>query len=98
MCVVSALSVRQGEYLELVDHIGRKIHPGKREVVTGPPPAALSRIGCTSDRWQRQVLAVGSDYYRAIGSAELLIEKARNVGQFWLRGLGVARELERLAV
>ena len=84
--------------MEWVDHIGRKIHPGKRGVVTGPPPAALVRIGYTADRWQRQVLAVGSEYYRAIGSAELLIEKAREVGQFWLRGLGVAGELQRLAV
>ena len=72
-------------------------HPGKRSVVTGPPPVALARMGYTADRWQRQVLAVGSGYFRAIGAADLLIEKAREIEQTWLRGIGAARHLERLA-
>ena len=72
-------------------------HPGKRGVVNGPPPAALARMGYTADRWQRQVLAVGSGYFRAIGAADVLIEKAREIEQTWLRGIGVARHLERLA-
>ena len=71
-------------------------HPGKRGVVNGPPPVALARIGYTADRWQRQVLAVGSGYFRAIGAADVLIEKAREIEQTWLRGIGVARQLERL--
>ena len=72
-------------------------HPGKRGVVNGPPLAALARMGYTADRWQRQVLAVGSGYFRAIGAADLLIEKAQEIKQTWLRGIGVARRLERLA-
>ena len=72
-------------------------HPGKRGVVNGPPPAVLARMGYTADRWQRQVLAVGSGYFRAIGAVDLLIEKAREIEQTWLRGIGVARQLERLA-
>ena len=72
-------------------------HPGKRGVVNGPPPAALARMGYTADRWQRQVPAVGSGYFRAIGAADVLIEKARKIEQTWLRGIGVARQLERLA-
>ena len=51
-------------------------HPGKRGVVNGSPPAALARMGYTADRWQRQVLAVGSGYFRAIGAADVLIEKS----------------------
>jgi REP element-mobilizing transposase RayT len=91
------LSLKQRDYLELVDHTGRQIHPGKRGAVTGPPPAALARIGYTKDQWQRQVLAVGSGYCRAIGPADLLVEKAREVEQAWLRGIGVARQLKLLA-
>ena len=72
-------------------------HPGKRGVVNGPPPVALPCMGYTADRWQRQVVAVGSGYFRAIGAADLLIEKAREIEQIWLRGIGVARHLERLA-
>jgi hypothetical protein len=90
--------MKQRDYLELVDHTGRQIHPGKRGVVSGPPPAALARIGHNADRWKRQVLAVGSGYFRAIGSAEVLIDKAREIEQAWLRGVGVARQLKRLAV
>jgi len=87
----SVLTLRQRDYLELADHTGRRIHPGKHGVVTGPPPAALAGIGCSADRWQRQVMAVGSEYFRAIGAADVLIEKAKEIGQFWLRGVGAAR-------
>ena len=92
------LTLKQRDYLELVDHTGRQIHPGKRGAITGLPPAALASIGYTTDRWQRQVLAVGAGYFRAIGAAEVLIEKAREIEQTWLRGIGVARYLERLGI
>ena len=71
----------------------RSGHPGKRGAITGTPPAALARIGYTPERWRRQVLAVGSDYYRAIGAAEALVDKAAEIGQKWLRGIGIARHL-----
>jgi len=61
----------------------------------GPSPAALARIGYTPDRWRRQVLAVGSDFYRAIGTAEALVEKAAEIGQKWLRGIAFARYLKK---
>jgi REP element-mobilizing transposase RayT len=92
------LTIRQRDYLELVDHTGRHIHPGKRGAISGPPPAALTSIDYTTDRWQRQVLAVGSGYFRALGAVEVLIDKAREIEQTWLRGIGVARHLERLAI
>ena len=89
------LALKQRDYLKLVDHTGRQIHAGKRGVITGPPPAALTRIGYTADQWQRQVLAVGSGYFRAIGAADVLIEKAQEIDQSWLRGIGIARQLMR---
>ena len=78
------------------DAHGCASHRGKRGFVNGSPPAALARIGYNADRWQRQVLTVGSGYFRAIGAVDLLIEKAREIEQTWLRGIGVARHLERL--
>lgn len=89
------LPLKQRDYLELVDHTGRRIHPGKRGAIFGPPPAALTRIGYTADQWQRQVLAVGSGYSRAIGAVDVLIEKAREIDQSWLRGIGIARRFMR---
>lgn len=40
------------------------------------------------------MLAVGSDCYRAIGGAEALVDKAAEIGQRWLRGIGIARALK----
>jgi len=37
---------------------------------------------------------VGSGYFRAIGAADLLIEKAREIEQVWLRGTNCARQFE----
>ena len=42
LCV---LAMSQRDYLDLVDHTGRRIHPGKRGAITGPPPAALAYYG-----------------------------------------------------
>jgi len=53
-------------------------------------PAALAHLGHSAERWQRQVLAVGSGFFRAIGAADLLIEKAREIEQVWLRGINCA--------
>jgi len=39
------------------------------------------------------VQAVRSDFSRAMGAVEVLVEKAADIGQFWLRGIGMARRL-----
>jgi REP element-mobilizing transposase RayT len=91
------LQLKQRDYLELVDHTGRQIHSGKRGAISGPPTAALARIGYNADQWQRQVLAVGAGYFRAIGAVEVLVEKAREIEQAWFRGIGIARQLKRMA-
>ena len=58
----------------------RSGHPGKRGAITGPPPAALARIGYTPERWRRQVLAVGSDVSGNL-PAFLTIKKFRDTHQ-----------------
>ena len=83
----------QADYLILVDFTGRQIRPDKRGAITGPPPAALGRLGYRSEQWTRQVMAVGSSFNRAVGQAESLVQKALEIGQFWLRGVSVARAL-----
>lgn len=91
------LAISERNHLDLVDHTGRQIHPGKRGTITGPPPAALARLGHSADRWRRQVLATNAGYVRVIGSADMLSEKASEIEQMWLRGIGLARLLERAA-
>jgi len=40
-----------------------------------------------------QVLAIRSDFSRAVGAVEMLAQKAAEIGQFWLRGIATARRL-----
>lgn len=88
-----ALGISVGDYLALVDRTGRRIHSGKRGVVDGPLPLALRQLGYSEQTWTRQVQGVGSAYPRAIGAAEALLDKATEIGQRWLRGIGMARQL-----
>ena len=92
---LSVLRMTQAEYLSLIDYTGRQIRADKRGAIEGPAPAALMRLGYRPETWTRQVLAVKSDYSRAMGEVESLIEKARAMGQCWLRGIAVARALAR---
>ena len=42
-----------------------------------------------------QLKAVGSGYWRMIGSAEQLLEKAEAIGQRWLKGVAIARQIQK---
>jgi hypothetical protein len=90
LCV---LQMTQAEYLSLVDYTGRQIRADKRGAIEGPAPAALARLGYRPETWTRQVLAVKSDFSRAMGAVECLVEKAAEMGQRWLRGIATARWL-----
>ncbi|MDP1697062.1 MAG: hypothetical protein Q8L45_04665 [Xanthomonadaceae bacterium] len=81
------------DYLQLLDWTGRQVHPNKRGTLSGPPPRVLLCLGHDAAQWPRQVLAVGSDFHRAVGAAENLIAKAAAMGQRWLHGIGAARRL-----
>jgi hypothetical protein len=41
------------------------------------------------------VKAVGSGYWRLIGTTEQLIEKAEAIGQRWLKGIAIARQISK---
>jgi hypothetical protein len=92
---LSVLRMSQAEYLGLVDCAGHHIRADKRGAIAGPPPAVIERLGIRPVQWARQVLAVGSGFGRAIGEVDSLIDKARAMGQRWLRGVGTARALSK---
>ncbi len=92
-CCVLALT--QIEYLQMVDYTGRQIRADQRGAISGAPPAILRHLGYSPDNWTRQLLAIRSDYSRAVGAVEALAEKAAAIGQFWLRGIATARRLAR---
>jgi hypothetical protein len=85
------------EYLALADWTGRIVRPDKRGAIANTAPPILGRLGLRPRGWQAQVLGTESRYWRAIGSAELLIEKAKAIGQCWLKGGGASRQRRALA-
>ncbi len=89
----ASLSISIAQYLNLVDWTGRQMHPGKRGRIEPERPRILDRLGLTDSSWTTQVKATESNFYRAIGAADSLIDYAKHIGQQWLQGIGVAREL-----
>ena len=87
------LAMSTADYLQLLDWTGRQLAPGKRGRITSSAPACLRGLDACPERWTTRVRAVGSGYWRAVGSAEELIGLARRIGQRWLKGLRLAERL-----
>ena len=90
---VGFLPISEADYIRLVDWAGRQLHPGKRGAIVDD---ALPALGLRMDTatWLAQVSAVESRFCRAIGSAQALLDKAREIGQRWL----MVRRVERALV
>ena len=91
-----ALSLSQGAYIDLVQWTGQQVRPGKRGVIAKDAPSALQHTGVSAKHWPTHVKAVGSGYWRVIGTVEQLLEKAEQLGQRWLKGIGTARRLAKV--
>lgn len=91
------LSMGLVDYLGLADWTGRIVRPDKRGAIAASTPPILRRLGLRDRQWQAQVLGIESRYWRAIGAADLLLEKAAAIGQCWLKGIGMGRALARPA-
>ena len=88
------LPVTTAEYVQLVDWTGRQWRPDKRGAIAAQAPMALSRIATSDCAWTAQVRGIGSQYWRAVGAAQALIDRAAQLGQRWLKGTSFARSLE----
>ncbi|RDZ26499.1 hypothetical protein DX914_16030 [Lysobacter silvisoli] len=91
--IAACLPIQLGEYLALVEWTARQVRPDKRGASTPCAPAVLRRIEPHSGRWAVRVKAIGSGYWRVVGDVEDLVERAANLGQRWLKGLGLAKAL-----
>ena len=80
---VQVLPISEADYIELVDWAGRQLRPGKRGSIPETAPPALT-LRLDALRWLNQVASVESRFCRAIGSAQALLDKAKEMGQHWL--------------
>ena len=86
----------EAEYIDLVDFTGRELHPGKRGVIKADEPPALRKLGLDKNYWTMKVKGVGSSYWRVVGNLDELIEKAKELKQRTLFGIGFARFLNNI--
>ena len=79
------------EYLVLTDWTGRNTRPDKRGTIATDVPSIIQRLGLAEHQWRAQVVGIEKRYWRAVGAVDALIEKARAMGQCWLKGVGPDR-------
>jgi hypothetical protein len=79
------------EYLDLVDSMGRAVHPGKRGVIAAHTPSLLSRLGMNAEAFIACADHFFKDFASAVGTPAKLLEIAAQRQQRALRGLAAAR-------
>lgn len=92
------LPISTEDYLDLIDWTARQTRANKRGSIDASEPPILRKLGLTEHQWHTQMLGTEIRYWRAIGSARALIEKAAAIGQSWLKGIGSAQQLTRRQV
>ena len=89
-------SISEADYIELVDFTGRELHPGKHGKIDASEPKALTKLGLDKNHWTTRVKGIGSGYWRVVGELEELIDKAKEISQRTLFGIGFARILNKI--
>ena len=92
-------TLTEGEYIDLVDYTGRQVYPGKRGKIKESEPKALEKLDLNPEHWAHHVQGFGEGFgakwFRVIGELEDMIEKALEIKQRTLFGIGLARHLAK---
>jgi REP element-mobilizing transposase RayT len=88
-------NITEADYIELVDLTGRDWHAGKRGKIEDAEPKALTKLGLDKNHWTMRVKGIGSGYWRVVGELDELIDKAKEISQRTLFGVGFARFLNK---
>ena len=86
------LSIRNDDYLALVDWTGRLIRGDRAGAIRADAPPVLAPLGLDARQWHTQVLGIESRYWRAAGCTRALVHRAAALGQRWLKGMRRAME------
>lgn len=89
------LPITTEDYLDLIDWTARLTRGDKRGRIHAAEPPVLRKLGLSERQWHQQMLSTETNYWRAIGSAQALIDKAAAMGQGWLKGIGSAQRLQQ---
>lgn len=79
------------DYLELVDTVGRVVHPNKRGCILEKTPAILTRLGIDADMFIDYSDHLLKEFGCAVGTPEKLVELAAVRQSRYLRGISTAR-------
>jgi REP element-mobilizing transposase RayT len=94
--LLACLPIRLGDYVELVEWTGRQVRADKRGAIPKQAPSVLKRLHINEKRWTTQVKGIGSRYWRVVGDVDDLLEKAKQLNQRWLKGIGTAMVLAKV--
>jgi REP element-mobilizing transposase RayT len=81
------------EYIELVDTMGRAVHPAKRGAIPSTTSPILARLGMDAEGFINAADHFFKDFASAVGTPAKLIEIAARRQQRALRGLAAARRV-----
>ena len=81
------------EYLDLVDTMGRVLHPGKRGVIAASSPPLLRRLGMDAEAFMASANHFFKNFATAVGTPAKLIALAAHRQLRCLRGLAAARKM-----
>jgi hypothetical protein len=90
------LPVRLSDYVQLVEWTGKQVRADKRGAISKQAPSILRNLHITEKRWTTQVKGISSSYWRVVGDVDDLIERAKQLNQQWLKGLGTALALSKM--
>ena len=79
-------------YLSLVEWTGQNIREDKLGYVPLGLKPVLERFNLDTENWVRNVESYGGLFYRVAGPLELILARAREKGQSWLKGQSGSRQ------
>ena len=94
--LIACLPVRLNDYIELVEWTGKQVRPDKRGAIPKQAPSVLKHLHISEQGWTTQVKGIGSSYWRVVGGVDDFLEKAKQLNQRWLKGLGTAMALSKI--
>jgi hypothetical protein len=77
-------------YMQLVDHSGRRMQPGKRDQIADGSSAHIQQLTCSLTHWHKMTCQLEQWFGCAVGGAARLEDFAKMTGRRWVKGASTA--------